>query len=78
MAEHVYFVTVAVIFGTILAVFGMRYYASVQQAKAKLDQGDAYRQTAEQTAAALASIQASMADAKTRLAAIEKILKDVG
>ena len=84
MSEHVYFITIALPAATILIVFGMRYYAAVQQARARLANDDAYRQTAEKaaaaetaTAAALAAIQASMADAAARLAAIETVLKAV-
>jgi hypothetical protein len=84
MSEHVYFITLALPAATILIVFGMRYYAAVQQARARLANDDAYRQTAEKaaaaetaTAGALAAIQASMADAAARLAAIETVLKAV-
>jgi hypothetical protein len=79
-----YLLTICLPLATILVVFAMRYYAIVQQAKARLANDDAYRQTAEkaataesQTAAALVAIQAALEDARTRLAAIEKILKDV-
>ena len=83
MSEHVYFITIALPAATILIVFGMRYHAAVQQARARLANDDAYRQTAEKAAAAetataaLAAIQASMADAAARLAAIETVLKAV-
>ena len=84
MSEHVYFLTIGLFLGTILLVFGMRYFAIVKQAKARLDSGEAYRQLAEkaavgqaEAAATLAAIQATLADLKTRLAAVEKILKDV-
>ena len=84
MSEHVYFITIALPAATILIVFGMRYHAAVQQARARLANDDAYRQTAEKaaaaeaaTAAALAAIQASLADAAARLAAIETVLKAV-
>ena len=33
MEEHVYLITLAAVFGTVIAVFGMRAFASVQQAK---------------------------------------------
>ncbi|HQR12042.1 MAG TPA: hypothetical protein PLW68_12005 [Casimicrobiaceae bacterium] len=62
----------------------MRYFSAVRQAKARLANDDAYRQIAAQAAAAqsiaasaLPSIQAAIADVTTRLAAIEKILKEV-
>ena len=84
MSEHVYFITIALPAATILIVFGMRYASAVLQARARLANDDAYRQTAEkaavagaETAAALAAIQTSMADTASRLAAIEKVLKAV-
>jgi len=84
MTELLYLLTIGLPLATILIVFGMRYLAMIQQAKARLANDDAYRQTAEkaaaaaaETAAALAAIQVSMADTATRLAAIEKVLKAV-
>ncbi len=84
MSEHLYLLTICLILATILLVFGMRYFSAVRQAKARLANDDAYRQIAAQaaaaqsnTASALPSIQAAIADVTTRLAAIEKILKEV-
>jgi Tfp pilus assembly protein PilO len=84
MSEHVFLLAICLPLGTILLVFGMRYLAEVQQAKARLANDEAYRQIAEkavaaqsENATALSSIQAALADVRTRLAAVEKILKDV-
>lgn len=84
MSEHLFLLTICLILATILLVFGMRYVAAVQQAKARLANDDAYRQTAEkaaaaqsETATALASIQAALVDTRTRLSAIERVLKEV-
>ncbi|HJV01026.1 MAG TPA: hypothetical protein VJ752_10775 [Burkholderiaceae bacterium] len=62
----------------------MRSYTAIQQAKAHLANDNAYRQIAEQSAAAqaetarrLASMDATLGDLKSRLAAIEKVLKEV-
>jgi hypothetical protein len=84
MHEHVYLLTIGLPLLTILLVFGMRYYAAVQQAKARLANDDAYRAIAEKaasaqadTANALAAMNATLADLKSRLAAVEKILKEV-
>jgi hypothetical protein len=69
---------------TILIVFGVRYYALVQQARARLANDDAYRQLAEAASAAqsriatsLAAMEASLSDVRTRMAAVETILKAV-
>jgi hypothetical protein len=84
MTEYLYLATICLPLVTILLVFGMRYVSAVQQAKARLANDDAYRQIAEkaanaqsETATALASIQASLSDVRTRLTAVEKILKEV-
>lgn len=84
MAEHVYLLTLFLPLATALLIFGMKYYASVQQAKARLASDEAYRQVAEQaaaaqaeTAATLAAMNATLGDVKERLAVVEKILKEV-
>ncbi|MES2319084.1 MAG: hypothetical protein V4631_16530 [Pseudomonadota bacterium] len=84
MSETIYLLTLSLPLATILLVFGMRAFAAVQQAKARLANDEAYRQLAEKAAAAqaaaataLASIDANLADVKARLAAVEKVLKEV-
>lgn len=84
MTEHLYLLTLLLPLATILVVFGMRYASAVQQAKARLANDDAYRRIAEsaaasqaETATALAAIQTTLSDVRTRLAAVEKVLKDV-
>jgi hypothetical protein len=84
MSGLFYLLTLCLPLATVLIVFGMRYLAAVQQARARLANDDAYRRIAEQaaasqteTAGALASIEASLTDVRTRLASVEKILKDV-
>lgn len=84
MSERLYLLTLCLPLGTVLLVFGMRYVSAVFQAKARLANDDAYRQLAEkaaaaqaETAAALSHIQEVLSDVRPRLAAVEKILKDV-
>ena len=84
MSEVVYFLTISLALGTILVVFGMKYFSAVQQAKARLANDELYRQlaakasaTQAETSQALTSIDASLSDLKGRIAAIEKILKEV-
>jgi hypothetical protein len=62
----------------------MRYFALVQQAKARLANDDAYRQLAESASAAqsriatsLAAVEADLSDVRVRMAAVETILKAV-
>ena len=84
MTTMLYLLTLVLPLATILIVFGMRYYAAVQQARARLANDDAYRQLAESASAAqsriatsLAAMEASLSDVRTRMAAVETILKAV-
>ena len=67
MSTLVFFTTLLLILATILIVFGMRYYAQIQQAKAHRVNDEALRQMAD-----------TLNDVRNRLIAVEKILKDVG
>jgi hypothetical protein len=71
METWIYFTTLGLILGTVLLVFGMRYRAQMRLA-------DAQSSAQTETVAALGAIQTALADVKTRLAAVEKMLKDVG
>ena len=84
MTAIFYLLTLVLPLATILIVFAMRYYAIVQQAKARLANDDAYRQLAESASAtqskiatSLAAMEASLSDVRTRMAAVETILKAV-
>ena len=84
MTAIFYLLTLVLPLATILIVFGMRYYAAVQQARARLANDDAYRQLAESASAAqsqiatsLAALDANLSDVRTRMAAVETILKAV-
>jgi Tfp pilus assembly protein PilV len=71
MEEHVYLITLAAVFGTVIVVFGMRAFAAVQPAKLR-------SAAHSETAAALAAIQSTLAEMRARPASVEKTLKDVG
>jgi hypothetical protein len=65
-------------------VFFMKYVSAVLQARVRLAQDEAYREIAAksvaaqaETAAALRSFGPSLADIQSRIASVEKILKDV-
>jgi hypothetical protein len=84
MTTTLYLLTLMLPLATILTVFGMRYYAKIQQAKARLANDDAYRQLAEtasatqsRIAASLSVMETTLSDVRTRLAAVETILKAV-
>jgi hypothetical protein len=82
--DIIYLLTLCLPLATILIVFGMRYFAMIQQSRARAANDNAYRLVAEQsvaaqseTAAAMSGVQAVMADVQSRLAAVEKILRAV-
>jgi hypothetical protein len=84
MSESLFLLSICLVLGTILLVFGMRAFSAIQQAKVRNASDAAYRQIAEKAVAAasenmtaLASIQTALADVRTRLTAIEKVLKEV-
>ncbi len=84
MSQTVYLLTICLPLATLLLVFGMKYLSAVQQARARLANDEAYRQLAAQagaaqadTAATLAAMAATLADLNGRLAAMEKILREV-
>jgi hypothetical protein len=84
MTITLYLLTLSLPLATILIVFGLRYYASIQQAKARLANDDAYRQLAESAsttqsriAASLAALEVSLAEVRLRMTAVETILKAV-
>ena len=84
MTVTLYLLTLVMPLATILIVFAMRYHASIQQAKARLANDDAYRQLAQgaaavqsQIAASLSAMEASLAEVRARMAAVETILEAV-
>lgn len=58
-------------------IFFMKYVSAVLQARVRLGEEAAYRELAEQAAAAQAATTAMLADMQSRLTAIEKVLRDV-
>jgi len=78
MSQYVYFVSLGLILGTVVLVFGMRSLAAVLQARARLANEDAYRRLAESTAASLARMQQALDELSPRVLSVEKMLKDVG
>lgn len=85
MSEPLYVFSIILPFATILAVFGMKYLSAALQARSRAANDDAYRKLAADAvtaqsgnAASLSAIQSELAEIKTRMAAVEKILKEVG
>ena len=84
MTVTLYLLTLVLPLATILIVFGMRYYAIARQAKAQLANDDAYRRLAENASAAqsqiatrLAAMEADLSDVRSRMGAVETILRAV-
>ena len=84
MTPIFYLLTLMLPLATVLIVFRMRYNATVQEARARAASDDAYRQLAESASAAqaqiatsLAAMEAGLSDMRTRMAAVETILKAV-
>ena len=84
MSEKIYLLTIGLPLLTVLLVFAMRYGATAFQARARLQGDNAYRAVAEkavasqsESAAALSLIRTDLVEIKTRLAAVEKVLKEV-
>jgi len=86
MAEHANAFLLLTILGlvTILLIFGMKYFSAGRQARMRLVTEGAYRELAEKGVAAqaasatsIAAIQADLIEVKTKLLAIEKVLREV-
>jgi hypothetical protein len=84
MRPFYYVLTLVVMFGTPLVIFGMKYWSAAYQARAKARADEAYRALAlkaaqgqSESATALSSIQNDVAQIAARLTAVEKILKAV-
>ena len=84
METAIYLLTLSLIVGTILLVFGMKYVSAAMAARAREASDGAYRTLAERAVTAQSEIQASLSalnaevsKASASLAAVEKILKQV-
>lgn len=69
---------------TLLLVFGMKYFSAARQARLRSTNEGGWRQLAEQaaasqaaSAASLAALQADLSEMRTRLTAIDTVLREV-
>jgi uncharacterized membrane protein len=81
-AEYLIFMSPVV--GTILVVFGMKYFSAIFQARARMANDGLYKELAEKAViaqtenqATLAAIQADIGRFGTSLATVERILQQV-
>ncbi|MBA3811222.1 MAG: hypothetical protein H0X27_06175 [Caulobacteraceae bacterium] len=84
MSDHTYFLTISLVLGAILLVFGMKYLSAAYQARSRVKGEDAWRELAEKAvsaqsrnAATLSSMESELSTIVTRLTAVEKVLKEV-
>ena len=77
MYENIFYAAFFFPAAAAVLVFSMKYGSAVMQARVRLGQDQAYRDIAAQAATAQAGTATALADIRSRLAAIEKILKDV-
>jgi Tfp pilus assembly protein PilO len=86
MAEHAntFLLVTILVLVTILLVFGMKYFSAARRGNADAARQDGYRELAEKAvslqsanAASLAAAQADFSEMKSRLTAIEKLLREV-
>jgi hypothetical protein len=87
MSEHIESIVLAAFFfpaAAAVLVFFMKYVSAVLQARVRLGQDEAYREIAARAAATqaelattLLSFRSVLAEIQSRLAGVEKILKDV-
>ena len=77
MSESVYFLTLGLFFGSTLMIFGMKYFAAIQQARARAEREEAYHQLAQGSAQAQQETAATLRAVEARLAEVERLLKQV-
>jgi hypothetical protein len=80
MPEHFETIFLAAFFfpsAAAVLVFFMKYVSAVLQARVRLGQDEAYRELAAKAAAAQSETVAALAEIQSRLAVVERILKQV-
>ena len=84
MSEHLYLLTLYLFVAVPLLIFGMKYISAAYQARLRSLSDDAYRKLAADAvtaqagnAATLSAVQSELSEIKTRMASVEKILKEV-
>lgn len=78
MTEQAFFAAFFFPAAAVVLVFFMKYVSAVLQARVRLSQDEAYRELAAKAAAAQSDTVAALAEIRSRVAAVEKLLKDVG
>lgn len=84
MSTPIYLISLCIAFGTVLTIFGLKYWSAAAAARVQGEIQNAYRKLAVDAvtvqsgnAATLSAIQSELTEIKTRMASVEKILKEV-
>lgn len=77
MSEPIYLLTIFMPLATVFLIFGMRFIVAVKKAKLQAEGEEAYRLIAQRAVAAQEQTAVALADLQARLASIEKVLKEV-
>jgi hypothetical protein len=84
MPTWLYLLTIGLILGTVLVIFGMKYFSAALQARARIANDAAYRTLAEQAVSAqsenqatLTTMRGELAKIAASLAAVEKVLQQI-
>jgi hypothetical protein len=84
MPIGVYLLTISLLLGTVLLIFGMKYFSALFQARARIANDAMYHALAEKAVAAqsenqaqLSTIRAELSRVAASLAAVEKVLQQV-
>ncbi len=84
MSDHLYLLTLALFFGTLLLIFALKYLASIMSNRAQLIDRERYVKLAEETRAVqeqltreLASLRTDLAGITERTADIQQVLRQV-
>jgi hypothetical protein len=84
MSENIFFAAFFFPAAAAVLIFFMKYLSDVLRTRVRLSEDETYRQMAlktanaqSETALALSSLGTSLAEIQSRLAVLEKILKDV-
>lgn len=78
MSESVFYAAFFFPAAAAVLIFFMKYISEILQARVRLAQDEAYRDLAAQAVAAQTEAAKTLTDLESRLASVEKLLKDVG
>lgn len=78
MSVPVYFLTICLPLATLLVIFGMKYFAAIQQARASQTREAALEQLVQQASAAQQRTAAELERIKSSLASLDQSVAGIG